>query len=98
MTKYVYKCGDCGCKFDVEATLKEKEEKKSSKFDCPDCKSANTKPKLSFSALFSSEDVGGGCCCGGGCACGDDDRKGDDCEDDDCGCGSSPAGRGGCCS
>lgn len=69
MTKYTYKCDDCGCKFDVEATLKEKEEKSSSKFNCPECKSANTKAKFSFSSLFSSEDVGGGCC-GGGCGCG----------------------------
>lgn len=95
MTKYTYKCGDCGCKFDVEATLKEKEEKSSSKFSCPECKSANTKAKFSFSSLFSSEDVGGGCCGGGGgCGCGCDD----DCKDDDCGCGSGSAGRGGCCS
>lgn len=87
MTKYTYKCGDCGCKFDVEATLKEKEEKSSSKFSCPECKSANTKAKFSFSNLFSGGDDRG-------CGCGCDD----DCKDDDCGCGSGPAGRGGCCS
>jgi len=80
MTKYTYKCDDCGCKFDVEATLKEKEEKSSSKFNCPECKSANTKAKFSFSNLFS----GGDCGCGCGCSGGDDD-----CKDDDCGCGSS---------
>lgn len=82
MTKYTYKCGDCGCKFDVEATLKEKEEKSSSKFNCPECKSANTKAKFSFSNLFSGGDD---------CGCG----RGDDCKDDDCGCGS---GKSGCCS
>jgi len=87
MTKYAYKCDDCGCKFDVEATLKEKEEKSSSKFSCPECKSANTKAKFSFSNLFSGGDCGCGCGCG--CSSGDDDCKDDDCKDDDCGCDSN---------
>lgn len=67
MPKYSYKCNKCESKFEVDASIKEKEEG-SNKFDCPKCKSSDTKKIFSLKAFFSKDlgDKGGGCCCGGG--------------------------------
>ena len=67
MPKYSYKCKDCGNKFDVEASIKEKEEG-GSKFYCPKCKSKNTKSVFSLKSFFSKDkNSDGGCCCSGEC-------------------------------
>ena len=73
MPKYTYKCNECENKFDVEASIKEKEEdsdKDSNKFNCPKCKSKHTKQVFSLMSFFSSDkggDKGKGCCCKGKC-------------------------------
>jgi putative FmdB family regulatory protein len=61
---YKYLCSDCKNKFEIEASLKEKEEKNPSKFACPKCKSANIKQKFSLGAFFKKDK---GCDCGEGC-------------------------------
>jgi putative FmdB family regulatory protein len=67
MPKYSYKCQDCDNKFEVEASIKEKEEG-GKKFNCPKCKSEKTKQIFSLKSLFSNDkNSGGGCCCSGGC-------------------------------
>jgi putative FmdB family regulatory protein len=68
MPKYSYKCNKCESKFEVEASIKEKEEG-SSKFNCPKCKSEDTKQVFSLMSFFSKDSgsKGGGCCCGGKC-------------------------------
>jgi len=68
MPKYSYKCRKCENKFEVEASIKEKEEG-SIKSSCPKCKSCETKQVFSLKSFFSKdgENKGGGCCCGGNC-------------------------------
>jgi len=69
MPTYTYKCKKCEKKFDVQASIKEKESG-SNKFNCPYCKSADTKAVFSLRSFFSKDSdnkKGGGCCCGGGC-------------------------------
>ena len=67
MPKYSFKCKDCEKKFDVEATIKEREEG-SEKFNCPKCKSKNTKQVFSLHSFFSKDkNEDGGCCCNGKC-------------------------------
>lgn len=68
MPKYSYKCGDCDSKFEVDASIKEKEEG-GDKFDCPKCKSKNAKQQFSLKSFFSKDksEGGGGCGCGGKC-------------------------------
>lgn len=69
MATYTYKCADCGNIFDVHATIREKEEGKSSKFACPKCKSKNIKQKFSAANFIKNifkSDKTGGCCPGGG--------------------------------
>lgn len=70
MPKYSYKCMDCDHKFEVEASIKEKEDR-SDKFNCPKCNSKNTKQQFSLKAFFSkdhSHNSSGGCGCGGSCS------------------------------
>ncbi|MFA5948092.1 MAG: zinc ribbon domain-containing protein [Candidatus Gracilibacteria bacterium] len=67
MPIYSYKCADCKEKFEVDATIKEKEER-ANKFNCPKCKSKNIKQSFSLKTFFSkgkSDECG--CCCGGKC-------------------------------
>lgn len=68
MPKYTYKCKQCENKFEVEASIKEKEEG-CCKFNCPKCKSGDTKQIFSLKSFFSKDkgDKSGGCCCGGKC-------------------------------
>jgi len=68
MPTYTYRCNKCQKKFDVEASIKEKEEG-GVKFNCPYCKSGDTKSVFSLKSFFSKDsgNNGGGCCCGGGC-------------------------------
>lgn len=68
MPQYSYKCNKCGDKFDVEASIKEKEEG-GNKFNCPFCKSEDTRQVFSLKSFFSkdSNNHGGGCSCGGKC-------------------------------
>jgi putative FmdB family regulatory protein len=68
MPNYSYKCADCENKFEVSASIKEKEEG-GKKFNCPKCKSENTKQVFSLKTFFSKDknEGGGGCCCGGKC-------------------------------
>jgi putative FmdB family regulatory protein len=69
MPKYSYKCSKCENKFEVDASIKEKEEG-SDKFNCPKCKCADTKQIFSLKSFFSKgsgNKGGGGCCCGGSC-------------------------------
>jgi putative FmdB family regulatory protein len=70
MPFYTLKCKDCGNSFDIQATIKEKEEKKSDKFNCPKCKSRNTAFKFSLPNIFKKERPSGGSCCSGGGCCG----------------------------
>ncbi|MFC1615555.1 FmdB family zinc ribbon protein [Patescibacteria group bacterium] len=65
MPKYSLKCKDCENKFELTASIKEKEEG-GSKFNCPKCKSQNTKHVFSFKSFFT-KDKDGGCCCSGDC-------------------------------
>ena len=67
MPKYTYKCKACENKFEVEGSIKEKEEG-ASKFNCPKCKSKDTKQVFSLKSFFSKDsNKSGGCCCGGKC-------------------------------
>ncbi|OGJ49492.1 hypothetical protein A2335_01875 [Candidatus Peregrinibacteria bacterium RIFOXYB2_FULL_32_7] len=68
MPIYSYKCNQCEHKFDVQASIEEKE-KGSVKFSCPECKSVDTKHVFSLSAIFSKDKNEKGGCCGGGCGC-----------------------------
>ena len=65
MSVYKFKCKNCKHKFDVKASLKEKEEH-SGKFNCPKCKSKETKQVFSLKSLFSMDKEG---CCGCDCGC-----------------------------
>lgn len=69
MPIYSYKCQDCENKFEVDATIKEKEDlpEKTEKFNCPKCKSKNTKQSFSLKTFFSKGKSDGGCSCGGKC-------------------------------
>ena len=64
MPRYEFKCGGCGHKFEVEATLKEKE--KGLKNKCPACGSPKTERLFSsFSTVTKSGGAhpsGCGCC------------------------------------
>lgn len=72
MPTYSYKCNDCGNKFEIAASIKEKEEG-GSKFYCPKCASKNTKHVFSLKSFFSNDKSGGsggggrGCCCNSKC-------------------------------
>jgi putative FmdB family regulatory protein len=67
MPKYIYKCKDCNNKFNIEASIKEKEEG-GNRFNCPKCKSKNTKQVFSLKSFFSKDkESGDGCCCSGKC-------------------------------
>ncbi|NQT29526.1 MAG: zinc ribbon domain-containing protein [Candidatus Saganbacteria bacterium] len=65
MPVYKYFCKDCKDKFEIEATIKEKEECCNPKFVCPKCKSKNVKQKFSLAAFFTK---GKGCDCQGKCS------------------------------
>jgi len=72
MPTYEYLCQDCEKKFDVKATIKEKE--KGLKVSCPECGSKKTVQLIGNFFTFSKSsgsDFGGGCgpnrtpgCCG----------------------------------
>ncbi len=64
MPVYKYFCSDCKNKFEIEAALKEKEEKDPKKFFCPKCKSTNVKQKFSLGVFFKK---GKGCSCNKEC-------------------------------
>jgi len=64
MTVYKYFCEDCKNKFEIEASLQEKESCCSEKFNCPKCKSKNTKQKFSLGTFFKKDK---GCDCSGKC-------------------------------
>lgn len=68
MSKYSYKCLDCGYVFDIQASIKEKEEGGGNKFVCPKCRSKIILQKFSSANfvknIFSGDDKGGGGCCG----------------------------------
>lgn len=86
MSVYTFKCQKCGKKFEVIASLKEKEEGKAKKFGCPECGCVETKPVFSLKTFFGKDKEGGGCCGTGDSGCSDDDCGSDDscCSDDDC--------------
>ena len=66
MPVYKYSCSDCKNKFEIDATLEEKEGCCSPKFKCPKCGSKNVKQKFSLGTFFK-KDKGCGCesdCCG----------------------------------
>lgn len=54
MATYSYKCSDCSNKFDIEATIEEKEMNSKEKFVCPKCKSSKIKQEFSISNFFKS--------------------------------------------
>jgi len=72
MPTYEYLCQDCEKKFDIEATIREKE--KGLKVSCPECGSNKTVQLIGNFFTFSKRsgaDFGGGCgpnpspgCCG----------------------------------
>lgn len=68
MATYSYKCSECGCVFDIQASIKEKEEGGGSKFACPKCRSKKVQQKFSSANfvknVFSDGDKSGGGCCG----------------------------------
>jgi len=57
---------DCGCVFDAQATLKEKEKGGENRFACPKCRSKRILQQFSAANfvknVFSGGDKGGGCC------------------------------------
>ncbi len=59
---YVYVCRKCGEKFEIKASLEEKEKNDPSIFICPTCKSADIEQKITEVGCSS-----GSC---SGCACG----------------------------
>jgi len=62
MPTYEYLCQDCEKKFDVKATIKEKE--KGLKVSCPECGSKKTVQLIGNFFTFSKRsgsDFGGGC-------------------------------------
>lgn len=69
MPFYTLKCQDCGNSFDVQASIKEKEQKEASKFNCPKCRSKNTAFKFNLPNLFKKESSSGSCCPGSGGGC-----------------------------
>ena len=76
MASYTYKCLNCGERFDIKASIQEKEEAKSEKFVCPHCGSKNIKQKFSAANLLLNAVKG-------------ENRSGDCCSSDqDCGCNS----------
>lgn len=76
MATYEYKCSDCGNAFNIEATIREKEEGTSDKFACPKCSSKNIKQEFSagnfIKNIFGGGKPSGGCCSGdnNGSCCG----------------------------
>lgn len=66
MSKYDYKCLDCGSVFKIEASIKEKEEDKGGKFFCPKCQSKKNIPQFSpanfIKNIFSVNNKEGKCC------------------------------------
>ncbi len=66
MPTYEYQCTDCGSKFEVRASIKERE--KGLKPDCPACGSTRAVPVLSVVAIGSGRAAGwSGCGSGPGC-------------------------------
>jgi len=79
MAKYSYKCLDCGCVFEIQSSLKEKEEG-GTKFVCPKCGSKKIAQKFSASNFLKNVfcgDDNNACGCGES-ACGDNRVKKDD--------------------
>jgi len=75
MTTYSYKCADCNEAFDIQASIQEKEEGNSTKFQCPACRSEHIKQE--FSALHFIKNIFQGkaaCCCSDEKSC-DDNHK-----------------------
>ncbi|MBU0572861.1 MAG: FmdB family zinc ribbon protein [Candidatus Margulisiibacteriota bacterium] len=70
MPIYDLKCEDCGEKFDVRASLEEKEKKKDAKFNCPACGSKKTAFKFNVFSFFRKEPVSK---CS--CSCEDKDNR-----------------------
>lgn len=77
MSTYTLKCSDCGVSFDIEATIREKEESKGARFICPKCRSENVRQEFSVTNfiknVFRGDEKKGGCCsdknsCDIGCA------------------------------
>src|SRR3989339_755433 len=52
MPTYKFLCKSCNSKFEINASIKEKEEKDPKKFFCPKCKSTNIKQNFSFGILL----------------------------------------------
>ena len=66
MSVYKYFCKNCKEKFEIEASLQEKESCCSPKFVCPKCGSKDIKQKFSLSAFFEKKDKCQ-CSCEGDC-------------------------------
>lgn len=100
MATYTYKCLDCAVSFDVEATIKEKEDGRGESFMCPKCGSANIKQEFSITSfvknVFKDDEEKGGCCSDKNCC--DVDCAPEE-NDPSCGgsCCSSKKGGGSCC-
>lgn len=66
MATYTYKCTDCGNTFDIQATIREKEELKGAKFMCPKCRSKNIKHEFSVTNfiknVFKNDNQAKDCC------------------------------------
>ncbi|OGC06332.1 hypothetical protein A2230_03640 [candidate division WOR-1 bacterium RIFOXYA2_FULL_36_21] len=71
MPTYKFLCKSCNSKFEINASIKEKEEKDPKKFFCPKCKSTNIKQKFSFATLLGLGNKESNCCSGksSGCCC-----------------------------
>ncbi len=66
MPTYEYQCTDCGSKFEVRASMQERE--KGLKPDCPTCGSTRAVAVLSIVAIGSGRGAGwSGCGSGPGC-------------------------------
>lgn len=96
MATYSYKCSDCGNNFNVEASIREKEEGKSEKFACVKCGSKNIKQEFSagnfLKNIFKGDKKPEGCR-SGGCACGGETKS----EAKEEGCCADKNSDGGCC-
>lgn len=77
MSQYRCQCSACGRVFDVQASLREREEGRSEKFACPQCRSEKVKPVFSPVNFIKNIFCGGrteSCCSGKDNCCDASDR------------------------
>ena len=70
MSTYTYKCLKCLNRYDMKASIYEKENKKGKKFQCPKCHSENTRQQFSiinFVKNIFEDDNNNSCCSENSC-------------------------------